>query len=113
MQELVQKEMHEEVVDAKRRKGMPPLIPNRCWHGLTFAPWFIAEASDDLLIRNPNHTEEGAWPDEEVDEEEEEDELDAETSIPAQAKTTEEADMDNVETMMANLEVEGKDEVGV
>jgi nicotinamidase-related amidase len=112
MQELVQKEMHEEVVDAKRRKGMP-LITNRSWHDLTFASSFIAEASDDLLFRNPNHTEEGAWPDEEVDEEEEEDELDAETSIPPQAKITEEADMDNVETMMAHLEVEGKDEVGV
>ncbi|KAI5454063.1 ribosome biogenesis protein tsr3 [Naganishia albida] len=94
MQELVQQEMHEEVVEAKRRR---------------------AEASDDLLFRNPNHTEEGAWPNEEVDEEQEEDEMDAAKSIPAQAKTLEEEDMDNVEAMMADVKLDGSgtDEVPV
>jgi hypothetical protein len=41
--------------------------------------------------------------------------MDAETSIPAPGKTSEEADMDNVEAMMADVKLDAasKDEVGV
>lgn len=113
MQELVQQEMHEEVVEAKRRRGKCLSFPTA--QAPIESSFGIAEASDDLLFRNPNHTEEGAWPNEEVDEEQEEDEMDAEKSIPAQAKTLEEEDMDNVEAMMADVKLDGSgtDEVGV
>ncbi|KAJ9120837.1 hypothetical protein QFC22_002771 [Naganishia vaughanmartiniae] len=97
MQEIVQKEMYEEQQDAKRRK---------------------AEASDDLLFRNPNHADDSvAWPDEQVDEEEAQDELDATAAEPSQVarptSTTkgnsghaEEEDMDNVEALMAGVKLD-------
>ncbi|KAJ9095757.1 hypothetical protein QFC19_007470 [Naganishia cerealis] len=93
MQEIVQKEMYEEAQDAKRRK---------------------AEASDDLLFRNPNHTDDAAWPDEEVDEEEE-DELDADAiskTTQTGGKNAEEEDMDNVEALMAGVKLDEQDKVG-
>lgn len=66
-----------------------------------------------MLFRNPNHTDDAAWPDEEVDVEEEQDELDAEAPGAVQKGTAEEADMDDVEALMAGVNLEGTDEVGV
>lgn len=81
-----------------------------------------AEASDDLLFRNPNHADDSvAWPDEEVDEEEAQDELDANVSTPIDQSTSqrmtatattgkngqaEEEDMDNVEALMAGVKLD-------
>lgn len=71
-----------------------------------------ADANEDLLTRNPNHTE-GAWPAEDVEEEEKEDEDDAQAGAGARlGKTTEEdAEMDDVEALMADMAIEETDKV--
>jgi hypothetical protein len=72
----------------------------------------IAEASDDLLIRNPNHTDDAAWPDEQVEEEEEPDEMDADGAKRVTVANPEEEDMDDVEALMAGVKLDAPEEVG-
>jgi hypothetical protein len=72
----------------------------------------IAEASDDLLIRNPNHTDDAAWPDEDVEEEDEPDEMDADGAKRVTVANPEEEDMDDVEALMAGVKLDAPEEVG-
>lgn len=111
MQELVQREMHEESLDAKRRKGESFI--GRIRIVADFREFCeIAEASDDLLIRNPNHTDDAAWPDEDVEEEDEPDEMDADGAKQVPAPNPEEEDMDDVEALMAGVKLDAPEEVG-
>lgn len=73
----------------------------------------VAEASDDLLIRNPNHIDDAAWPDDDVDEEDSPDEMDADVPKQTENPSREEEDMDNVEALMAGVNLEAPEEVGV
>ena len=73
----------------------------------------VAEASDDLLIRNPNHIDDAAWPDEDVEEEDSPDEMDADLPKQTEDLSREEEDMDNVEALMAGVNLEAPEEVGV
>ena len=64
-------------------------------------------------MRNPNHIDDAAWADEDVEEEDSPDEMDANEPKQDSNSNREEEDMENVEVLMADVNLEAPEEVGV